>query len=86
MGARASIIGGFDSTSNVKAAKLFDITCSGTHAHSFVQAYKDEVVAFRKYAETHKDCYFLVDTYDTLRSGIPSAIRVANENGEQNQF
>lgn len=85
-GARASIIGGFDSTSNVKAAKLFDITCSGTHAHSFVQAYKDEVVAFRKYAETHKDCYFLVDTYDTLRSGIPSAIRVANEMGDKINF
>ena len=78
-GARASIIGGFDSTSNVKAAKLFRIPCSGTHAHSFVQAYEDEKVAFKKYAAAHKDCYFLVDTYDTLRSGIPTAIEVANE-------
>ena len=78
-GARASIIGGFDSTSNVKAAKLFGIPCSGTHAHSFVQAYEDEKVAFKKYAAAHKDCYFLVDTYDTLRSGIPTAIEVANE-------
>ena len=78
-GARASIIGGFDSTSNVKAAELFGIPCSGTHAHSFVQAYEDEKVAFKKYAAAHKDCYFLVDTYDTLRSGIPTAIEVADE-------
>ena len=78
-GARAAIIGGFDSTSNVKAAKLFGIPCSGTHAHSFVQAYEDEKVAFKKYAAVHKDCYFLVDTYDTLRSGIPTAIEVADE-------
>lgn len=78
-GARAAIIGGFDSTSNVKAAKLFGILCSGTHAHSFVQAYEDEKVAFKKYAAAHKDCYFLVDTYDTLRSGIPTAIEVADE-------
>lgn len=78
-GARAAIIGGFDSTSNVKAAKLFGIPCSGTHAHSFVQAYEEEKVAFKKYAAAHKDCYFLVDTYDTLRSGIPTAIEVADE-------
>ena len=78
-GARAAIIGGFDSTSNVKAAKLFGIPCSGTHAHSFVQAYEDEKVAFKKYAAAHKDCYFLVDTYDTLRSGILTAIEVADE-------
>ena len=78
-GARAAIIGGFDSTSNVKAAKLFGIPCTGTHAHSFVQAYEDEKVAFKKYAAVHKDCYFLVDTYDTLRSGIPTAIEVADE-------
>ena len=78
-GTRAAIIGGFDSTSNVKAAKLFGIPCSGTHAHSFVQAYEDEKVAFKKYAAAHKDCYFLVDTYDTLRSGIPTAIEVADE-------
>ena len=78
-GTRASIIGGFDATSNVKAAKLFNIPCSGTHAHSFVQAYEDEEVAFKKYATAHKDCYFLVDTYDTLRSGIPTAIKVADE-------
>lgn len=85
-GARASIIGGFDATSNVKAAKLFNVPCSGTHAHSFVQAYQDEYIAFKKYAEHHKDCYFLVDTYDTLRSGIPNAIKVANELGDKINF
>ena len=85
-GTRASIIGGFNATSNVKAAKLFNIPCSGTHAHSFVQAYEDEKTAFKKYAAAHKDCYFLVDTYDTLRSGIPTAIEVANELKDEISF
>ena len=85
-GTRASIIGGFNATSNVKAAKLFNIPCSGTHAHSFVQAYEDEKIAFKKYAAAHKDCYFLVDTYDTLRSGIPTAIEVANELKDEINF
>ena len=85
-GTRASIIGGFNATSNVKAAKLFNISCSGTHAHSFVQAYEDEKIAFKKYAAAHKDCYFLVDTYDTLRSGIPTAIEVANELKDEINF
>ena len=64
-GTRASYLAGFEATSNVRAGKLFQIPVSGTHAHSMVQAYKDEYTAFRKYAETHKDCVFLVDTYDT---------------------
>jgi putative nicotinate phosphoribosyltransferase len=85
-GTRAAVVGGFEATSNVKAAKLFDIPCSGTHAHSFVQAYEDEKVAFKKYAAAHKDCYFLVDTYDTLRSGIPTAIEVANELKDEINF
>lgn len=85
-GARAAYIGGFDSTSNVRAGKLFGIPVSGTHAHSMIQAYKDEYTAFHKYAKTHKDCVFLVDTYDTLRSGIPNAIRVATELGDSINF
>ncbi|USK61520.1 nicotinate phosphoribosyltransferase [Peribacillus asahii] len=85
-GARAAYIAGFDSTSNVRAGKLFGIPVSGTHAHSMIQAYKDEYTAFHKYAKTHRDCVFLVDTYDTLRSGIPNAIRVAKELGDQINF
>ena len=85
-GTRAAVIGGFEATSNVKAAKMFDIPCSGTHSHSFVQAYQDEEIAFKKYAATHKDCFFLVDTYDTLRLGIPKAIKVAKELGNKINF
>ncbi|WP_066391025.1 nicotinate phosphoribosyltransferase [Neobacillus mesonae] len=85
-GTRAAYLGGFESTSNVRAGKLFGIPVSGTHAHSMVQAYKDEYTAFRKYAEAHKDCVFLVDTYDTLRLGVPNAIKVAKELGDKINF
>lgn len=85
-GARAAYITGFAGTSNVRAGKLFGIPVSGTHAHAMVQAYQDEYVAFTKYAETHRDCVFLVDTYDTLRSGVPNAIRVAKEFGHKIKF
>jgi nicotinate phosphoribosyltransferase len=85
-GARASYMAGFDSTSNVRAGKVFGIPVSGTHAHAMIQAYKDEYTAFHKYASTHKNCVFLVDTYDTLRSGIPNAIRVAKELGDKIDF
>lgn len=85
-GTRAAYIAGFDATSNVRAGKMFGIPIAGTHAHSMVQAYGDEYTAFHKYAETHKDCVFLVDTYDTLRSGVPTAIRVAKELGDKINF
>ncbi|GAA0289968.1 nicotinate phosphoribosyltransferase [Gracilibacillus halotolerans] len=85
-GTRSAYIGGFSATSNVRAGKLFGIPIAGTHAHSMVQAYRDEYLAFKKYASTHKDCTFLVDTYDTLRSGVPNAIRVAKEFGDKINF
>ncbi|WP_028595382.1 nicotinate phosphoribosyltransferase [Paenibacillus assamensis] len=85
-GTRAAYLAGFEATSNVRAGKLFGIPISGTHAHSMVQAYRDEYKAFKAYAETHRDCVFLVDTYDTLRSGIPTAIKVAKEFGDRINF
>ena len=85
-GTRAAYIGGFNATSNVRAGKLFGIPISGTHAHSLVQVYRNDYEAFKAYAETHKDVVFLVDTYDTLRSGVPSAIRVAKEMGDKINF
>ncbi|MGE7216520.1 nicotinate phosphoribosyltransferase [Priestia koreensis] len=85
-GARAAYIGGFNATSNVRAGKLFNIPVAGTHAHAMIQAYQDEYTAFKAYAKRHRDCVFLVDTYDTLRSGIPNAIRVAKELGDDIRF
>lgn len=83
-GTRAAFIAGFTSTSNMRAGKLFGIPASGTHAHSMIQAYMDDYTAMKKYAEScvrRKNKVFipLVDTYDTLRSGVPSAIKVAKE-------
>ncbi|MEQ2525383.1 nicotinate phosphoribosyltransferase [Bacillaceae bacterium CLA-AA-H227] len=85
-GTRAAFIGGCSSTSNVRAGKKFGIPVAGTHAHSLIQAYKDEYTAFHKYARRHKDCVFLVDTYDTIKSGVPNAIKVANELGDKINF
>ncbi|GIN90414.1 nicotinate phosphoribosyltransferase [Siminovitchia terrae] len=85
-GTRAAYIGGFDATSNVRAGKLFGMPVAGTHAHSLVQSYKDDYTAFKKYAESHYNCVFLVDTYDTLRSGVPAAIKVAKEMGDRIKF
>ena len=85
-GTRAAYIGGFDATSNVRAGKLYGIPSSGTHAHALVQTYRNDYDAFRAYAQTHHDCVFLVDTYDTLRSGVPNAIRVAHEMGDKINF
>lgn len=85
-GARATIIGGVEATSNVRAGKKFGIPVSGTHAHSLVQAYKNEYQAFHSYAKRHRDCVFLVDTYNTLKTGVPTAIQVAKELGDKINF
>ncbi len=79
-GARAAIIGGCASTSNVLTAKMYDIPCSGTHAHSWVMSFDSELEAFRAYAEIYpENTLLLVDTYDTLKSGVPNAIKVFDE-------
>lgn len=79
-GARAAMIGGCNGTSNVLAGQMFDIPVKGTHAHSFVMSFASELEAFRAYADLFPDnCLLLVDTYDTLKSGVPNAIRVFRE-------
>lgn len=79
-GARAAMIGGCIGTSNVLAGQLFDVPVKGTHAHSWIMSFPDEYTAFKKYAELYPSaCILLVDTYDTLKSGIPNAIRVFKE-------
>ncbi|EGC26003.1 nicotinate phosphoribosyltransferase [Streptococcus sanguinis] len=85
-GTRAAVIGGANGTSNVRAGKLFNIPVLGTHAHALVQVYGNDYEAFKAYAETHHNCVFLVDTYDTLRLGVPAAIRVARELGDKIKF
>ena len=79
-GARAAMIGGCVGTSNVLAGQMFDVPVMGTHAHSWIMSFPDEYTAFRTYAEMYPDnCTLLVDTYDTLKSGVPNAIRVFRE-------
>ncbi|MCR5486441.1 MAG: nicotinate phosphoribosyltransferase [Lachnospiraceae bacterium] len=79
-GARAAMIGGCVGTSNVLAGQLFDVPVKGTNAHSWVMSFPDELTAFRKYAEIYPDaCLLIADTYDTLKSGVPNAIRVFQE-------
>lgn len=84
-GARAAVIGGCNSTSNVLAGKMFDIPVAGTHAHSWVMNFKDEYTAFLEYAKVYpENTLLLVDTYDTLKQGVPNAIKVFDwlkENG-----
>ena len=78
--ARAAYIGGCAATSNVAAARRLGIPARGTHAHSWVTAFGDELTAFRKFAELYPDnAVLLVDTYDTLRSGVPNAVVVGLE-------
>lgn len=79
-GARAACIAGCVGTSNVLTGQMFGVPVKGTHAHSWVQSFPDEYTAFRTYAEMYPNaCILLVDTYDTLRSGVPNAIRVFDE-------
>lgn len=77
---KASIIGGFHSTSNVYAAQIYGLDVVGTMAHSFVESFDSELEAFRVFSASRPDdCIFLVDTYNTIRSGVPNAIIVAKE-------
>lgn len=77
---RAAMIGGFDGTSNVYSSQRFGIPAGGTMAHSWVQSFDDELESFRAYARNYPDStILLVDTYDTLKSGVPNAIKVAKE-------
>lgn len=83
---RAAVIGGFDGTSNVKAAEDYDIPASGTMAHSFIQSYEDELQAFRDFAMFRpKNCVLLIDTYNTLKIGLPNAITIAKEMEERGE-
>lgn len=80
LAARAAVIGGFQSTSNVYAAELYELEASGTMAHAFIESYGSELEAFRAFSLVRpRGCVFLVDTYDTLKSGVPNVITVAKE-------
>ena len=79
-GARAAMIGGCVGTSNVLAGRMFGVPVMGTHAHSWIMSFSDEYSAFKEYARLYPNaCTLLVDTYDTLKSGVLNAIRVFRE-------
>jgi len=79
-GARAAMIGGCIGTSNVLCGQMFDVPVKGTHAHSWIMSFPDEYTAFKAYADIYPSaCILLVDTYDTLKSGVPNAIKVFKE-------
>ena len=83
-GARAAMIAGCVGTSNVLAGQQFDVPIMGTHAHSWIMSFSDEYTAFKTYAKLYPNaCTLLVDTYDTLKSGVPTAIRVFKELREE---
>lgn len=83
-GARAAMIGGCCGTSNVLCGQMFGVPVKGTHAHSWIMSFPDEYTAFRTYALMYPSaCILLVDTYDTLKSGVPNAIRVFTEMREE---
>lgn len=87
LGARAAVIGGCVGTSNVLCAKKFNVPALGTHAHSWIMSFDSEYTAFRTYAELYpENATLLVDTYDTLRSGVPNAIRVFTELREEGKM
>ena len=75
-GARAAVIAGCVGTSNVLCGQLFDVPVKGTHAHSWIMSFEDELTAFKTYADLYPNaCILLCDTYDTLKSGVPNAIK-----------
>jgi len=79
-GSRAAYIGGCTATANTLADRMFNIPASGTMAHSWIQSFDTELEAFRAYANVYpQNCTLLIDTYNTLKSGIPNAIKVFNE-------
>ncbi len=85
MATKASIIGGAAATSNTLAGYLYDIPVKGTHAHSWVQSFANEYLAFRSFVENFpENAILLIDTYDTLNSGLPNAIKVAKEMERKN--
>lgn len=80
LGARAAVIGGCVATSNVLAGQRFNLPVRGTHAHSWVMSFPTEIESFRVYANQYEDsCILLVDTFDTLKLGVPNAIKVFDE-------
>lgn len=80
LGARAAVIGGCIGTSCTSTAQKFGAIASGTMAHSFVQSFNSEYDAFKAYAEVYPDdCTLLIDTYDTINSGVVNAIKVFND-------
>jgi len=79
-GSRAAVIAGCVGTSNVLAGKRFNIPVKGTHAHSWIMSYPTELEAFHSYAKLYpENCLLLVDTYDTIKSGVPNAIKVFDD-------
>ncbi len=86
-GARAAFIAGVHGTANTEAGKQFGIPALGTMAHSFVQSFDNEYDAFLEYAKTYPDsCTVLIDTYNTLKSGLENAIKVAKDYLEPNGY